>query len=239
MNNTNFTILPFGKDNISQKQQGGIILSYSSWSYTWEKFITTYPYHKIVILQDSNGNKYFGNDTIGYEVRVELFLYDSKQDYFDNKHWWNFIEPLAILDHTNEVQKLVDYNYTKSTKNGPKTIKVYAFNIADINNTIQRCITKAIARTGIGLNVYQNDYSHIPEEKNKEISNVVDVAFESITSKAQDYNKAIEEAKIISQAIQLKPNEKSILNKKLKVFYTEEEEYHLQSMSVVHNISQD
>lgn len=119
-------------------------LIYSSWSITWEKLLLTYPDAQIEVLEriEENGNRlpYFGNDKIGYIVMVKITI--------PSRNNWTFTERLAIVDFKNQ-----------------SIIKENDIDSRDICDTIQRCINKVIARVNIGLNVYQNDFSHIPQEK--------------------------------------------------------------------------
>jgi len=125
-------------------EKNGVL--YASWASVWGKFITSaqnknYTFKiREKILDDGSFVEYFGNEEIGYSVYVDIYKHD--------KLW--FTERLAIMDF----------------KNKPQFLKKNPFTIFDINNTIQRCITKGLARIGIGLNVYNGDFSHVPSRDN-------------------------------------------------------------------------
>lgn len=136
----NFKKILLSKNDCDTKNN----IIYSSWSVTWEKLLETFPDAQVDVLErifeDGNRLPYFGNDKIGYMVMVKITI--------PSKNNWTFTERLAIVDIRNN-----------------SILKEEQIDSRDICDTIQRCINKVIARVNIGLNVYQKDFSDIPEKK--------------------------------------------------------------------------
>ena len=161
------------KKNTKTKQMRHMSPSYTSWQHAWTLLMQNYQNAKITVLtrQDHDGNilEFHGNESIGYCVFVRLQIEEIGFD---------FTERLAILDNANNPQIIADYEFVNAKK---QTVKVCGLGMDDICNTIQRCTVKAIARAGIGLNVYQGDYSDIKDEYH---------------SKAESANRKITEAEL-------------------------------------------
>lgn len=158
MENKQWIEIKVEKKDTDTKDTGSMKLTYTAWQTAWKLLMQTYPQAVITTItrQDADGNvfEFHGNESIGYCVYVRLQI---KEIGFD------FTERLAILDNANNPQKIADYEFTNSKG---RLVKVAGLCIDDICNTIQRCTVKVIARAGIGLNVYEGDFSDIKSEYN-------------------------------------------------------------------------
>lgn len=152
-----WTTIAVNKKETATRQCGGQSLTYTSWQTAWKMLFSAYPQSKVEVLSrtDVSGNilEYHGNEEVGYSVLVKLVIPEIA---------YNFTERLAVLDGANKPQKIATYNY--KTKKGDK--QCVGMTIDDVNNTIQRCTVKNIARAGIGLNVYEGDFSDVRVEEN-------------------------------------------------------------------------
>ena len=148
-------IVDISKNDTDKRKSGNVELTYTAWHTAWSLLMTTYPQSKVTVLNrtDATGNiyEYFGNEDVGYCVYVNLKIPEIGYD---------FTERLAILDSANKPQKIASYEY----KTKFDTKQCAGMLIDDINNTIQRCTVKNIARAGLGLNVYQGDFSDVKKE---------------------------------------------------------------------------
>lgn len=158
ISNKKWIEIKVSKKDTDTKDTGAMRLTYTAWQTAWKLLMETYSNAKVVVVtrQDTNGNvlEFHGNDSIGYCVFVRLQIEEIGFD---------FIERLAILDNANNPQKIADYEFTNAKG---RVVKVAGLCIDDICNTIQRCTVKAIARAGIGLNVYEGDFTDIKTEYN-------------------------------------------------------------------------
>lgn len=158
------------KKDTESKKVGYQTQNYTAWQVAWRELMQHYPDAIITQLENANGMPYFGDEDIGYIVKVRLQIPSINFD---------FTEYLTILDSQNlpqfkVIKKFFDAKDTQKT--------VYPFTAADICNTIQRCIVKATARAGIGLNVYEGDFSDVPSDV-PSVDRDVAVKVESISEK--------------------------------------------------------
>ena len=109
-------------------------LSYLSWAWAWGVLKQHFPLATFIKHQAPNGMPYFV-DSQGYAfVKVTVMLhYDYSTD---------ITEMLPVLDHRNKPIQ------------GP--------NAFDVNNALQRCLTKAIAYHGLGHYIYAGE--DVPQE---------------------------------------------------------------------------
>ena len=110
-------------------------LSYVSWSYAWMELKKHYPDSQYKIYENENGWNYF---TDGRTAWVKTGIIVNGLEH---------IEYLPVMDLRNNAKPL---NTITST---------------DVNKTIQRSLTKAIARHGLGIKVYAGE--DLPEEAEK------------------------------------------------------------------------
>lgn len=120
-------------------------LSYLSWAWAWSEVLKAYP-----------------NAT--YKVYTRDMILDglgnvSEVNYFtDGRYAWckcgveiegkEIIEMLPVMDFKN------------------KSVPLEQIDAMSVNKTIQRCLTKAIARHGLGLYIYAGE--DLPEQEQKE-----------------------------------------------------------------------
>lgn len=134
--------------NVNEKVEkkptnNGRNLSYLSWAWAWAEFKKVYPNSTYLVLKNANGLPYFGEDNVGYMVYVTV----------DNGEGLSYEQYLPIMDSNNNAMKAHPYTY--KTKYGEKTVE--AFDMFDVNKTIQRCLTKCLAMFGLGLYIYAGE----------------------------------------------------------------------------------
>lgn len=117
----------------TEKKNG---LTYLSWAWAWSEFKRIFPESFYTIYENSDGNNYF-NDGKTCWVKTGVTLVDG--DY-----QLELIEYLPVMDFKN---------------NSIPLEKVTSF---DVNKAIQRSLTKAVARHGLGLYIYAGE--DLPEE---------------------------------------------------------------------------
>lgn len=120
------------KDHTEQKNG----LTYLSWAWAWTEFKKIFPDSFYTIYENADGLNYFHDGKTCW-VKTGVTLVD---DDFSLEH----IEMLPVMDHRN------------------KSIPLAAVTSTDINKTIQRSLTKAIARHGLGCYIYAGE--DLPEE---------------------------------------------------------------------------
>lgn len=108
-------------------------LTYVSWATAWAKLKEHYPEAYSTVYEDQRGLNYFTDDLTCY-VKVGVTVEGLEH-----------IEYLPVMDYKN------------------KSIPASEVTSMDVNKAIQRALTKAIARHGLGLYVYQGE--DIPEER--------------------------------------------------------------------------
>lgn len=108
-------------------------LTYVSWAYAWGALKKIYPEAKSVVYEDQRGLNYFTDGNTCY-VKVGVTIEDIEH-----------IEYLPIMDYRNQ------------------SIPLDKVTSMDVNKAIQRGLTKAIARHGLGLYVYAGE--DVPEER--------------------------------------------------------------------------
>lgn len=111
-------------------------LTYLSWAWAWTEFKKIFPDSYYTIYENSEGLNYF-NDGKTCWVKTGVTLVDGD---FALEH----IEMLPVMDYKN------------------KSIGLAGVTSMDVNKTIQRSLTKAIARHGLGCYIYAGE--DLPEE---------------------------------------------------------------------------
>lgn len=123
--------------NVSEKIEKKGKLSYLSWVYAWAEFKKMFPNSFYTIYENANGMNYHTDgNTCWVKTGVTLVDGDERLEH---------IEYLPVMDYRN--QSIV---YEKVTS-------------MDVNTAIQRSITKAIARHGLGLYIYAGE--DLPEDE--------------------------------------------------------------------------
>ena len=111
-------------------------LTYLSWAYAWGEVKKRYPEANYTIYKNADGWNYH---TDGRTAWVECSVTINGLEH---------IEHLAVMDARNQSVKLENVTSTM------------------VGKTIQRCITKACARHGLGLYVYAGE--DLPEGTKKD-----------------------------------------------------------------------
>lgn len=156
--------------NVNDKTEKKNGLTYLSWAWAWGEVKKIYP--------DANYTIYENTLPSGYVVN---YFTDGKTSYVKTGVTINnleHIEELPVMDYRN------------------KSILLENMTSFDVNKTIQRSLTKALARHGLGLYIYAGE--DLPEdEKDNEQEKVID------KTKAQALDKSIENAGIKDEVVEL------------------------------------
>lgn len=107
-------------------------LSYLSWSFAWQELLKRYPDSTYKVYENNDGWNYF---TDGRTCWVKTGVTVKGIEH---------IEYLPVMDFRN------------------KSIPANAVTSFDVNKAIQRSLTKAIARHGLGLYIYAGE--DLPED---------------------------------------------------------------------------
>ena len=127
------------KINVSDKIEKKNGLSYLSWAFAWSELKKRHPNAKKNIVKNQEGWLYHTDGRTCW-VEVSVTINDIEE-----------VEYLPVMDYKNQAIPLE---------------RVTSMNV---NTTIQRAITKAIARHGLGLYVYAGEDLPDGEEGVKEI----------------------------------------------------------------------
>lgn len=121
-------------------------LPYLSWAFAWGELKKRFPRSFYTVYEDPNGMIFF---TDGNTCWVKTGVTLAEEDGTQLEH----IEYLPIMDNRNQ------------------SIKLEAIKSTDINKAIQRSLTKAIARHGLGLYIYTGE--DLPETLCDECGEVI------------------------------------------------------------------
>lgn len=156
--------------NVNDKTEKKNGLTYLSWAWAWGEVKKLYP--------DATYTIYENTLPSGYVVN---YFTDGRTSYVKTGVTINnleHIEELPVMDYRN------------------KSILLENMTSFDVNKTIQRSLTKALARHGLGLYIYAGE--DLPEdEKDNELEKIID------KTKVQALNKSIENAGIKDQVVEL------------------------------------
>ena len=156
------------KTDVSDKIEKKNGLSYVSWAYAWGELKKRYPDSTYTIYENANGLFYH---TDGKTCWVKTGVTVNGIEH---------IEYLPVMDFKN------------------KSIPVENVTSFDVNKAIQRSLTKAVARHGLGLYVYAGE--DLPEDESKEESKPEPKPIKKAEPKKSDTediaNENIGEAKI-------------------------------------------
>lgn len=119
-------------------------LSYLSWANAWAELKKIHPEANYKVYETENGINYFTDGkTAWVKVGVTVIMQHglAKGDDFiaPISHEVEHIEYLPVMDHRN------------------KSIPVENITSFEVNKSIQRALTKAIARHGLGLYIYAGE----------------------------------------------------------------------------------
>ena len=139
------------KIDVSAKVEKKNGLSYLSWAWAWAELKKRYPDSNYTIYEDHAGN-FYHNDGHTCWVKVGVTVNGLEHT-----------EYLPVMDYRN---------------NSIPVDKVTSF---DVNKAIQRALTKAVARHGLGLYIYAGE--DLPEDS--------ETASEEKEKARESYNKLI------------------------------------------------
>lgn len=126
------------KINVGDKIEKKGNLNYLSWAFAWQVLKENYPNSNYIVYENKDGFNYH-HDTKTAWAKVGVAVEGIEH-----------IEYLPIMDFKN------------------KSIPLNAVTSMDVNKTIQRALTKAISRHGLGLYIYAGE--DLPIETNDEES---------------------------------------------------------------------
>ena len=124
-------------EHVEQKNK----LSYLSWAWAWQELKKRYPLSFYTIYEDARGLNYFTDGRTGY-VKTGVTVVDGDMSL-------EHIEYLPIMDYRNN------------------SIPLDEITSFDVNKSIQRSLTKAVARHGLGLYIYAGEDLPDEEKANK------------------------------------------------------------------------
>ena len=120
-------------------------LSYLSWSYAWGELLKRYPYATYKVYENNEGWNYFTDGKTCW-VKTGVTVQGKEN-----------IEYLPVMDFRN------------------KSIPAENVTSFDVNKAIQRSLTKAIARHGLGLYVYAGEDlpENLPKDNETEVTSAI------------------------------------------------------------------
>lgn len=121
-------------------------LDYLAWAYAWGELKKRYPLSFYTIYENENGYNYFTDGrTCWVKTGVTIVIpYNGLSGACERE--LEHIEYLPVMDYKND------------------SIPVDKVTSFDINKAIQRSLTKAIARHGLGLSLYGFDFSDVEDD---------------------------------------------------------------------------
>ena len=131
-------------------------LNYLSWAYAWGELLKAYPDSTFKVYENKDGWNYF---TDGKTAWVKTGVTVKGVEH---------IEYLPVMDYRN------------------KSISLASITSYDVNKAIQRSITKAIARHGLGLYIYAGE--DLPEDAQAASSEYVDGMIKVINDAMKSFN---------------------------------------------------
>tara|TARA_R110000796_G_scaffold233703_1_gene352270 strand:- start:4384 stop:4953 length:570 start_codon:yes stop_codon:yes gene_type:complete len=123
--------------NVNSKIEKKNGLTYLSWAWAWAEVKNNYPQASYTIYENSDGFNYHHDNQTAW-VKTGVMIEDIEH-----------IEYLPVLDFRN------------------KSIPIANITSFNVNSSIQRSLTKAIARHGLGLYIYAGE--DLPEEEVVEV----------------------------------------------------------------------
>ena len=134
-------------EHTERKKTGGVELTYLSWAWAWAKVKENFPDATYTIYENADGWNYH---TDGRTCWVKTGVTINGLEH---------IEYLPVMDYRNQ---------------SIPADKVTSF---DVNKAIQRGLTKAAARHGLGLYIYAGE--DLPEDERKQQTTAHDAAVDT------------------------------------------------------------
>ena len=159
-------------------------LSYLSWAWAWKVLKENYPDANYKIYETENGCNYFTDGRTGW-VQTGVTVNGLEH-----------IEYLPIMDYNN------------------KSIPLEKITSFDVNKAIQRSLTKAVARHGLGLYVYAGE--DLPEEPKNEEKTVNQPQVASNVSQQMRESAQLFNVSLVGLATYLKKNISELTDEDVK-----------------------
>lgn len=140
--------------DVDWKDTGRVKLAYLNWAVAWRKMKEIYPDANYRLVETAEGSPLWNVNGFGM-VKCAISALGIE-----------YVETFPIMDNRNEA------------------VKVEAIDARDVNDSMQRGLTKAIARFGIGLYIYEGKLE-APKTVNKPF--VQSAQKQSYGSQAQHY----------------------------------------------------
>lgn len=154
--------------NVNEKVEQKNGLTYLSWAWAWAEVKKLYPEANYTIYENTLPNGYVVN-----------YFTDGRTSYVKTGVTINgleHIEELPVMDFRN------------------KSILLDNMTSFDVNKAIQRSLTKALARHGLGLYIYAGE--DLPEEEQKDDQKINKVQVEALYEVIK--NNEIEKENVVS-----------------------------------------
>lgn len=145
--------------NVNEHTEKKGNLTYLSWAWAWAECKKAFPTAQYTVYENERGWNYF---TDGKTCWVKTGVTIEEQEH---------IEYLPVMDFKN------------------KSIPLENVTSFDVNKTIQRSLTKALARHGLGLYIYAGE--DLPEESPEQIAERQKVEAEAKTKLLKQINEVI------------------------------------------------
>ena len=146
--------------NVQDKVEKKNGLSYLSWAFAWGEIKKIHP-------------------TANYEIYERNTEYGPVNYFTDGRTAW--VKTGVIIDDIEHIEELPVMDY----KN--KSIPLENITSFDVNKTIQRSLTKAVARHGLGLYIYAGE--DMPEGEEETKVNMITPAQLKLLEKLSDDDK--------------------------------------------------
>ena len=137
-------------EHTETKDTGKVKLTYLSWAWAWSEVKKRFPDAQYEIIK-FNGLPYVFDEKTGFMVYTSVTI-----DGITHEMW------LPVMDGNNRA--MLDRPYEVKTKYSPFTVQPAT--MFDVNKAIQRSLTKAVARHGLGLYIYAGE--DLPEDERTE-----------------------------------------------------------------------
>lgn len=156
-----FNVLYGVNVNDSTEKKNG--LTYLPWAYAWAEVKKRYPLSFFTVYEREDGSLVWP-DPVGGHVKTGVTIVFTDDN--GNERKIESIEYLPIMDFKN------------------KAIPFDSIDSMNVNKTVQRSLTKALARHGLGLYVYAGE--DLPEEDANTLSDLISEVDTTIRAKIKN-----------------------------------------------------
>lgn len=137
----------------SDKVEGKNGLTYLSWAWAWAELKKRYPDSTYTVYENADGWNYHTDGKTAW-VKTGVTVCGIEH-----------VEMLPVMDHRN------------------KSIPLASITSFDVNKAIQRSLTKAVARHGLGLYIYAGE--DLPEDAGKPVTKDQEAELERLVKEAR------------------------------------------------------